>query len=71
MNQREPVWRIIDRRTGKVASIASFFTEDQALNQITAWYVRHWRGGRPDVTLEDLDNLAPKQFPAGVFPDEG
>lgn len=70
MSQRDPVWRIIDRRTGKVTTIAAFFTEEQAVNQIAAWHRRHWKGGRPDVTLEDLDNLVAKQFPAGVYPND-
>lgn len=52
-----PVWRIVDKRTGQVASVGVYLSEDSALRAIARWKSRAARGGRPDISADTLANL--------------
>ena len=54
-------WTIVDRRDNRPVTITSFFTEEQAVWQITDWQDRHERGGRKDITKEMLLNMEPRR----------
>lgn len=60
MSARE-LWQIVDRRTGRRATVVSFLTRKQAEDQITEWQDRHDRGGRPDVTRDTLLHMTPER----------
>lgn len=47
---------IIDSRTGQQAA-SGVWSEASAWAQIVGFYRRHLRGGRPDITADDLDYL--------------
>lgn len=53
-------WTIVDRRDNRPVTIVSFFSRESAQDQIEEWRERHARGGRPDVSLDRLDNMEPK-----------
>ncbi|BDZ52837.1 hypothetical protein GCM10025867_50780 (plasmid) [Frondihabitans sucicola] len=53
------VWKIVDSRTGRRATSGSFLSEEQCWVQITQWQDRHDRGGRPDVTFDQLTHMKP------------
>ena len=53
-------WTVVDRRTNKPVTIATFPSEDWAINQITQWQDRHERGGRRDITRDLLLNMSPR-----------
>lgn len=55
------MWKIVDRRTGAEMTINSYFTREQAEQQITEWQDRHDRGGRPDITRDMLLNMEPRE----------
>jgi hypothetical protein len=56
-------WMVIDQRTGKRMSAASFLTRESAEWHITEWQDRGERGGRPDISREKLLNMV-------VVPDD-
>lgn len=60
-------WRVIDSRTGRGMSMATFVTERQALNAIADWTERDRRGKRPDVH-DYIPHLAAQEFPIGADP---
>lgn len=49
--------RIIDSRTGKRVTIASYPNAESAHRDIADWQKRHDRGGRPDITQELIDHM--------------
>lgn len=56
------LWQIVDRRTGKRVTQGAYLSEKAAGRQIDAWQDRHQRGGRPDVTREDLLAMEPRPW---------
>jgi hypothetical protein len=45
----EPMWHIVDERTGRRASVAAYSTRESAEAQIERWRERDRRGVRQDV----------------------
>ena len=60
MTEPHECWKIVDTRTGRRATIVSYFTREQAQREIEGWFRRHERGGRPDITLEMLQAYEPR-----------
>jgi hypothetical protein len=54
---RRTGFKIVDRRTGQRVTSVTYFSEQGARDEITAWQDRHDRGGRPDVTKDLLVNM--------------
>lgn len=54
---RVPRWKIVDTRTNKRVTIASYPSVKSAKADIDFWQVRHDKGKRPDITQELLDHL--------------
>lgn len=50
-------FKIVDRRTGQRITSVTYFSEQGARDDITAWQNRHDRGGRPDITRDLLINM--------------
>jgi hypothetical protein len=42
-------WNVVDSRTDRLASAASWLSEDAVLRTIEGWKERDAKGGRPDV----------------------
>jgi hypothetical protein len=57
-------FKILDPETDKRATIVTYSTEKQALDDIDEWRHRHERGGRPDISRAFLDRLV-------VVPEDG
>jgi hypothetical protein len=56
MYHRWEHWGIYDRRTDRRVTVASYPSQELACRQITSWWRRYLRGGRPDITAEDINN---------------
>jgi hypothetical protein len=54
-------WQVYDRETNRPVSVSSFFTEEQALQQISEWEARAARGKRPD-TAHLVGRMEPRRI---------
>ena len=51
------IYRIIDSRTGRAASVEAYLRRKTAELRVLEWRDRQRRGGRPDLSLEDVQAL--------------